>query len=427
MEITNTYNTGKVKKTPFERMMDISLNDPALQDFIVYNELKRNYQFLKDLDTIKKNDVFTEEATSALKWYFIRIHDLQLSEILIKQFLHLMGQQKVINPVKDWLKTLKWDGLHRLDSWLHLYSGCELNTYTSKVGVMMLCGAIQRIMEPGCKFDYMIILEGEQGIKKSMLFEVLGGAFYDALTFTQNEIRLIENMQGSWIIEIADLSGFKKQEIEWLRGFITRRKDKCRLAYRRDPLDLGRHNIFVGTHNPSGDNEYLKDDTGNRRFLPISCGKLNINGLKDVREQLFAEAFTRYRTEELFLTGDAEDIAKQEQANREETDVWTNMVKTYISTRQITNTADVLKECIHIDLSKASLYDKIRVGKIIKKLKWLRKQNRYGEWEYHSPNYISDTDTQPDTNTPASIPQIAQMSNHQQGLHIKEGEINWEE
>lgn len=418
MDILKTYNK-RSKKTPFEKMMDISLNDPALQDLIAYNELKHTYQFLKDFENIKKNEVFTEESIATIKWYFIRIHDLQLSEILIKQFLHLIGQKNRINPIKDWLKALQWDGLCRLDSWLHLYAGCELNIYTSRVGVMMLCGAIKRIMEPGCKFDYMIILEGEQGIKKSMLFEILGNSYYDSLTFTQNEIRLIENMQGSWIIEIADLSGFKKQEIEWLRGFITRRKDKCRLAYRRDPLDLDRHNIFVGTHNPSGDNEYLKDDTGNRRFLPILCGKLNPLGLKDMRDQLFAEAFHRYTTETLFLTGEAEEIAKQEQSNREETDIWTNMVKLFISSRQITTTAEILKDCIHIDLAKASLYDKIRVGKIMKKLNWIRKQNKFGEWEYESSNY--NKESIPDV-SPQAIP-LAML----QGSQVKNIEIiDWE-
>jgi putative DNA primase/helicase len=419
-----TYNK-RSKKSSFEKMMDISLNDKNLQDLIAYNELKHTYQFLKDFEGIKANNYFEDKHMAVLKWYFINIHELPLADASIMKWIQLEGMKNTINPIKDWLNNLKWDGIHRLDSWLHIYTGCELNKYTSQVGVILLCGAIKRIMEPGCKFDYMVILEGEQGIMKSTLFEVLGGDYFISLSFGYQEKEIVENIQGAWFIEIADMNGFAKKDIEWLRAFITRKSDRCRLPYARTSGDFARQNIFVGTTNPSGDNEYLKDDTGNRRFFPILCSKMNVHSLRDVRDQLFAEAFTRYKNELLYLTGEAEKIAKQEQSNREETDVWSGTIRHFILNKNITNMNEILNNCLHIDLIKVSMSDKMRVGKIMRKLKWDKKQNRYGEWEYHSPNYV------PETNTPAVIPQIDQLSNQQQGLNFNGSaktaveEIDW--
>lgn len=406
--------TKHLKKKPFELMMEYAYNDPLLTDLVAYNELKHTYQFLKDFENIRTGDYFRDEHIAILKWYFVRIWDIQLSENMILQLLQLEGSKHIINPIKDWLKDLKWDGFHRIDSWLHLYTGCELNQYTSKVGIILLCGAVNRIMNPGSKFDYMVILEGEQGIMKSTLFEVLGGDYYISLSFGHHEKEIVENIQGAWFIEIADMNGFKKQEIEWLRAFLTRKADRCRLPYARASQDFNRQNIFVATTNPSGDNEYLKDDTGNRRFLPILCGKMNINGLRDMRDQLFAEAYIRYKDEVLYLTGEAETIAKQEQYNREEADIWFQPIRTWVELKPITKTADILSNCLHIDINKASQYDKVRIGKVMKKLKWGRKQNSFGEWEYHQP-------TNGKLEPSAGIPQIVQVSNDQQT------DIDWSE
>lgn len=407
------YSTRE-KKKPFELMMEYALQDKNLSNLVAYNELKNTYQFIKDFEGIVKNEYFKDSHMAILKWYFVRVHNIQLSEILITQFLQLEGLKRIINPIKDWLSLLEWDGLHRLDSWLHLYTGCELNQYTSKVGRILLCGAVKRIMSPGCKFDYMVILEGEQGIMKSTLFEVLGGDYYVSLSFGHHEKEIVENIQGAWFIEIADMNGFKKQEIEWLRAFLTRKSDRCRLPYARTSQDFERQNIFVATTNPSGDNEYLKDDTGNRRFLPVQCGKLNIMGLRDMRNQLFAEAYRYYRDEALFLTGEAEEIAKQQQALREETDLWTLPIKSWIGLRQTTNTVEILRDCLHMDINKCSLYDKIRIGKIMKKLKWPRKQNMFGEWEYHSSTTINIEDPAVATYQTASPTTMA--ASGQQGI-----------
>lgn len=367
--------------------MDCAKNNPLLQGFVGFNELKNTYQFTKDFEDIKKDEFFKDEHIAVLKWFFVQHYNVQPADNLLMQFIQLQSRKNIINPIKDWLYSIKWDGITRLDSWLHLYTSAPLNQYTAQVGRILLCGAVKRILEPGCKFDYMVILEGKQGTMKSTLFEVLGGDYYISLSFGHQEKEIVENIQGAWFIEIADMNGFKKQEVEWLRAFITRRSDRCRLPYARNSGDFKRQNIFVATTNPSGDNEYLKDDTGNRRFLPINTDKLNIPGLKDVREQLFAEAVYR-KDEQLFLDKAAEDIASEERIKREETDIWTIPIRNWLQGKNGVNSGQILSEGIHIDIAKASLYDKIRVGKIMKKLGWLRKQNLYGEWEYFNKDDV---------------------------------------
>lgn len=361
--------------------MECADTDENLKGFIGYNELRNTYQFMRDFEDIRKDDFLKDEHIAVLKYYFVRTYAIQPSDPMLIQLLQLQSRKNIVNPIKDWLLKIQWDGVNRLDSWLHQYTSALLNPYTSQVGRILICGAVRRILEPGCKYDYMVILEGEQGTMKSTLFEVLGGDFYISLSFGHHEKEIVENIQGAWFIEIADMNGFKKQEIEWLRAFLTRRSDRCRLPYARNSGDFKRQNIFVATTNPSGDNEYLKDDTGNRRFLPITTGKLDIDGLKEVRDQLFAEAVAK-RQDLLYLDKDGEDIAQVERIKREETDIWTIPIREWLKTKDAVNTGMVL-EGLHIDIARASFYDKIRVGKVMKKLGWIRKQTIYGDWQYH--------------------------------------------
>ncbi len=383
------YSTRNNKKH-FEIVMETALSDEKLTNLVAYNEMAYDIQFLKDIDTIKKGDFLRNSHISIIAWYFLREHNLQCSTNNVKQFLEIQSEFNKFHPVKDYIIGLEWDGVERLDNWLSIYTGCELNAYTSNVGRMVLCAAVKRVIDPGCKFDYMVILEGRQGLKKSTFWNVLGGEFYEEISFGGNEQRIIENMQGAWFIEISELNGFRRQEADWLKSFITRKSDKTRLAYERRSGPLLRHNIFVGTFNPSGDNEFLKDDTGNRRFIPIVCGEINIEGLRNVRDQLFAEAFIKYSNEELYLKGEAQEISQNEQAVREETDIWFRPLSSWVYHKEIVNINQILVDCFHIDIARATMGDKMRVGKIMKKLKWTRKQDKYGCWEYRNPTMVEE-------------------------------------
>ena len=220
------------------------------------------------------------------------------------------------HPIKDWLETLKWDGEPRLDTMLVDFLGAADNEYTRAVSRKWLTGAVARIMKPGCKFDYMLVLESpKQGIGKSTFGAVLAGEewFNDDMVSMQGK-EAIEALQGSWIIELAELHTFSKSEVEHIKAFISRRRDKMRPAYGRRIREFDRQCVFLGTTN---EETYLKDASGNRRFWPVLCrvNRMDVDKLRAEREQLLAEAVHRYDSgEPLYL----EDAKVEERAIREQ-------------------------------------------------------------------------------------------------------------
>ena len=156
---------------------------------------------------------------------------------------------------------------------------------------------VKRIYQPGCQFDYMLILEGAQGIKKTHLVKALAGDHFASISLKHPGKDTVDAMMGVWVLEIAEMAGFKKTDVETLKDFVSTRKDRVRLAYNRRSDTYPRQCIFIGTMNPEGDNQYFMDSTGNRRFWPITC---NTNAIKldefiAVRDQLFAEAMILYK------------------------------------------------------------------------------------------------------------------------------------
>ena len=223
------------------------------------------------------------------------------------------------HPIRDWLNTLQWDGEPRLDTMLIDFLGAADNEYTRAVSRKWLAGAVARVMDPGCKFDYMLVLEStKQGIGKSTFGAILAGDewFNDDMVSMQGK-DAIEALQGSWIIELAELHTFSKSEVEHIKAFISRRNDKMRPAYGRRIRVFPRQCIFLGTTN---EETYLKDASGNRRFWPVLCHipRMDVDKLRAERDQLFAEAVHRYKSGEPLYLEDAkiEERAIKEQSLR---------------------------------------------------------------------------------------------------------------
>ena len=359
-------------------------NDVDLKDLIAFNETFQNIQFLKDFDLCKKNSYLEDKHESFLLYYLTTKLNAKVSKAEMGDALNVISHRHVLNPIKDWLIAIeqKWDKIPRLGTWLHKYAGAEFNEYTGTVGKIALTAAVARIFEPGIKFDSILILEGIQGSGKSTLVETLGGNWYLDMAMKENDKDIIDEMRGCWIVEMSELSGFNKKEVDWLKGFLSRKVDRCRLSYGRRSQDFPRQVIFIGTMNPSGDNTYFRDDTGNRRFWPVSCGKIDIPGLKFIREQLFSEAIYLYRQGlPLYLQGTALTAAENEQAKREQVDPWEIEVARLIEIKQETNTFEVLG-MLGVPPAQRSHYEQVRIGRILKKLGWHRKQLGNGQRIY---------------------------------------------
>lgn len=237
------------------------------------------------------------------------------------------------NPVQDYLNSLEWDGVPRIDGWLSTYMGAGSCVYADKVGAWFLLSMVARAFAPGCKVDYMLILEGAQGILKSQACAILAGDWYSDglpdLTGGGDAVRLSMHLRGKWLIEVAEMSSFSATAAGHLKGFITQQVERFTPKYGRSEVIEPRRCIFVGTTN---DHAYLKDSTGGRRFWPVVVTMVDLMGLIKDRDQLFAEAVTRYRAgEHWWPDRDFEQAhIAPEQAKRFEGDPWEQRIKDWL-------------------------------------------------------------------------------------------------
>ncbi len=234
-----------------------------------------------------------DAAMSRLWLRVIEEHHIKVGKDFFWTVVEDAAKRDDFHPVVEYLGSLQWDGVERLDRWMPAYLGADDTEYTRHVGAIMLTAAVRRVRSPGCKFDEMVVLESEQGKSKSTALSLLAVRedwFSDDLPLGAESKVVIERTQGRWVIEAAELAGMGKKTIESLKAFLSRRVDRSRMAYGRLPHEAPRHFIVVGTTN---DDRYLSDSTGNRRFWPVRVGDIDLEGLERDRDQLWAEAAAR--------------------------------------------------------------------------------------------------------------------------------------
>jgi hypothetical protein len=200
-----------------------------------------------------------------------------------------LAYQNRFHPVLDWLNGLEWDGICRVEGWLGRYVGSEDTELNRAVGSLWMQAAVRRIKWPGCKFDHVLILQGKTGLGKSGACRILAhndSWFSDCFPSFDDERKQLEALAGKWIIEYPDLAGMRTAEGEKIKAFVSRQEDRARPAYGRLLVSQPRQCVFVGTTEEA---QCLNDVT-NRRFWPVACGEIDLGGLREVVEQLWAEA-----------------------------------------------------------------------------------------------------------------------------------------
>lgn len=347
-----------------------------------YNEFTNDIMFTKPAPwhNGKKLGTWTDSDAINLKYWLSKVRFFNVSTVLCHEAAIVAAEKFKFHPVRDYLKELEWDGVPRIDTWLTTYAGVDDNVYTRAVGAKTLVGAVARIFNPGVKFDTMLVLEGEQGIGKSTLISILGGEFYGDIGITDNDKDTIDAMRGNWIIEVSEMVCSRKVDTDKLKSFLSKTTDRVRLAYRRNAEDYPRQSIFIGTINPEEGSGYLKDTTGNRRFWPVTCKKVDFEGLKAVRDQLLAEAKSRYfRGEKLYLEDSIARIAHEETERRRQKDAWLEPIQEWLvrpdvetgKHREVVTGKEVLEECIGISVSRMTNRELNRVAQImVKELGW---------------------------------------------------------
>ena len=246
---------------------------------------------------------------------------------IVAEAIETVARDNSYHPIRDWLDGITWDQTPRLDTWLTDYLGAAASDvhseeYLREIGPKFLISMVARVYRPGCKVDYMLVLEGGQGSIKSTACRALAGSefFSDALRdITSKDAS--QHLRGLWLIEIAELEAMSKAESTAMKAFLTRNVERYRPPYGRKEVIEPRQCVFIGTTN---ENAYLKDATGNRRFWPVKVGRVELEVLKRDRNQLFAEAAQRFHAgEHWWPDADAEVRTIQPvQASRFAQDLW---------------------------------------------------------------------------------------------------------
>lgn len=293
----------------------------------------------------KKPRSWSDEDDAGLRHWLEKKYDIR-SKGNIDDARVLVSRENIYHPVLDYLNGLSWDGVKRAETLLIDYMGAEDTPYTRAVTRKTLAAAVRRVKQPGVKFDNVLILVGKQGCGKSYIVGKLGGKWFsDTLTSIQGK-EAYEELQGFWIIEIAELSALRKHEVEAVKHFIAKQSDSYRAAYDRHVRTRARQCIFFGTTNNA---EFLRDATGNRRFLPVDVdptrARLSVfDDLTDeVRDQIWAEACEiEAAGEKLFLdTKELRRAAEAEQDRHFEQSPLTGEVEKYLDTPLPENWAEL--------------------------------------------------------------------------------------
>jgi len=310
-----------------------------------------------------------------------------------------VGQLNGFNPVRDYLESLHWDATPRLPQLLSKYFGAEPNEYLAAVGTAWLISAIARVMQPGCQADYMLVLEGSQGARKSSaLRELFSDAWFTDARISLNDEGL-KKLRGKWCVEIAELESFRGKAATEIKAFITSRVDHYRDSYGRRPQDYPRTCVMAGTTN---EREYLVDRTGNRRFWPVLCGSIDLVSLRLDRDQLWAEAYARYQSKEQWWLED-ETGARDEQRKRELREPWFEIIAAWLENPSVPDVngrvrlnaqdgfsmAEVMLGALNLRSSEMQRDALSRVGfcmtKLLYERHWSRKGGRKERRYFHRP------------------------------------------
>ena len=329
---------GKVKDT-LGNLALILRNDPRLKD-IAYNihrsgiDIRRDAEGRTTLPWAQLKPGWNESDLGSIQIYLERVYGLYTPSKL-KGILLAIAAERSYHPIRDYLEALpEWDGVPRVETLFIDYLGSPDTLYIRAIARKMMVAAVARIYEPGVKFDSVVVLNGPQGMGKSSFFAKLGGKWFsDSLTISDMKDKAApEKLQGYWILELGELAGLKKMDVETVKAFITRQDDKFRHSYGYSVEDHPRQCIIVGSTN-NGDG-FLRDVTGNRRFWPVTCTTNSPHRpweVESIVPQLWAEAQVLYRTgEQLYLSPEEEKQAGMEQTAALESDVREGMIAEYL-------------------------------------------------------------------------------------------------
>jgi len=382
-----------------ERNVILALrNAPELAGLVRFNEFRLDVEFTRapPWRNHEAGAAWGEaDDTSLAAWLQERGLKVR-GRAVVADSVVVAARDRQFHPVKLYLESLKWDGTVRLDSWLVDYLHAKgAPEYLAAIGRRFMVSAVARILNPGCQADHALVLEAPQGFGKTSAARVLAVRpewFAGNLPDVHGKDAAMQ-LVGRWVVEIAEMRAVKASEIEATKNFLTQTADTFRPPYGRRTAQFPRQNVFIGTTN---EREYLRDRTGNRRWWPVLCGRVDASVLAEAIDQLYAEAVVEFRAGAQWHLLDHEEVlaADEQQARvpRTEIEVEVGEYLAQLTSRE-TNTRDVMVYGLRLDPDKSDYIERARrigreVSEAIEMCGWVRKGRREGGGQNRRTVYL---------------------------------------
>jgi predicted P-loop ATPase len=356
--------------------------DPAIRDAFAYDEMSCTTMLMHIIGqpiggTIVEPRALTDEDVTQLQKWLQENGLKRIARETARDAISLHARGAAYHPVRDYLEGLQWDGQRRTNVWLITKLGAENNAYTQVIGQMFLISMVARILEPGCKADHMLVLEGLQGKLKSTACATLADEWFsDGLPDVTGGKDVSQHLRGKWLIEVAEMHAMNRAEASLLKSFISRTTERYRPSYGRLEVIEPRQCVFIGTTNKDA---YLRDETGGRRFWPVVTKNIDVEGLADDRDQLFAEAVHLYRQGEAWWP--SKDFEREhimpEQAARYEADVWEENIGIFLKTKATkakVTIGEVARDALFMETPRIGTADQRRIAAALEQLGWRRER-----------------------------------------------------
>ena len=358
--------------------MEIITKNEEWRNVFAFDEFAQRKMVMERIPNKKGNfsarEIRDSDYIDTLRWFNLNGF-LRASKNTICDVVDAACMENIISPVKHWLELMGEKAeanpqpREYLDTWAMTMLGVKPQSddhaeYICEVSRKWIISAVARALDAGCKADSVLILEGSQGAGKSTALRMLAGEewFGDALPQMGTK-DASDYLRGKWIVELAELSNINKAEVEIVKAFVSRTEERFRPAYGRSEICYPRQCVFAGTTNKA---DYLRDETGNRRFWPIKCGKINTDLIQREREMLWGEAVRAYKSgEKWWLSEDVEEYARVEQSKRLSVDEWTSVVSNFCEGRNEVAISQIAADALQIEPKDINRQNQNRISTIL--------------------------------------------------------------
>lgn len=373
------WSRGAVREC-VPNVMEVLLHHPRWRGVLGFDEFsqrivkRRPPPFVTAAGALVADEWTDTDDTRAAAW--IALHEGWVpSSAMVAEAVNVAARAQPFHPVLEYLRALTWDGTPRLEHWAIDLLHVEDTPYARLVSRYFLLGMVRRVLEPGCKFDYCLVLEGRQGKRKSTALAILGGPWFSDTELDLSNKDSMSYIRGKWLHEFGEMGSIARAESTRQKSFLSRQVDEFRPTYGRREIRCPRQGVFGGTTNEWG---WHKDPTGGRRFWPLEVrDEVNTDGLAAIRDQLFAEAYVAALAGERYwpTAEEQRELFDPEQLSREAPEAYAELLAVWLAEQEKApvpraefTLSEAITEGLKIDAKGITRDIQTRVGMALAKL-----------------------------------------------------------